>query len=94
LRVGSWFGNWDLMISPLDDLALIFGKESLRFSKAVPFLHTGFLVFLNESKTPSMPMKMKRKLGRIPRMYAIKLIEGVGGSVDRPCNAVQQQGVS
>jgi hypothetical protein len=26
LRVGSWFGNWDLMVAPLDDHALVLGK--------------------------------------------------------------------
>jgi hypothetical protein len=26
LRVGSWFGNWDLTVAPLDDHALVLGK--------------------------------------------------------------------
>jgi len=62
LRVGSWFGNWDLMVAPLDDHMFPLGYEFLRFSKGVPLPHIGFLVFLDEAKIPSMHMMMKMKL--------------------------------
>ena len=61
LRVGSWFGNWDLMVYPLDDHALIFGLESIIFSKGLPLAQVGCLVSLDEDKFLSMCMIMKRK---------------------------------
>jgi hypothetical protein len=61
LRVGSWFGNWDLMVSPLDDHALVFGHEFIIFSKGFSLTHIGCLVSLDEDKFPSTCMMMKRK---------------------------------
>jgi hypothetical protein len=39
LRVGSWFGTWDVMVNLLDDHAMILGKEFLKHAKAVPVPH-------------------------------------------------------
>jgi hypothetical protein len=88
LRVGSWFGSWDLTVAPLDDHAMILGQDFLKYAKAVPVPHESFLVFLDEAKTPSVPMTTKRKLGQKPRSVAIKLIEGVCESADKPCDVV------
>ena len=63
LKVGSCFGNRYLKVAPLDDHALVLGKEFNIFSKGVLLPHVSFLVFLDEAKIPSIPMTMNRKLG-------------------------------
>jgi hypothetical protein len=93
LRVRSWFGTWDLMVAPLDDHAMILGQDFLKYAKEFLVPHEGCLVFLDEAKMPSVPMMMKRKLGWKPRSVVIRLIEGACGSVDKPCDVVQQQEV-
>jgi len=90
LRVRSWFGNWDLMVVPLDDHMFLLGQEFLIFSKGFPLPHIGFLVFLDKAKIPSMHMMTKRKIRWIPRMYVINLTKGVRGSAKKNCDMVQQ----
>jgi hypothetical protein len=94
LRVGSWFGTWDVMVALLDDHAMILGQDFLKHAKAVLVPHEGYLVFLDEAKMPSVPMTTKRKLGWKLRSFAIRLVEGVCGSADRPHNMKQQQEVT
>jgi hypothetical protein len=72
---------------------MILGKDFLNYAKAFLVPHEGCLVFLDESKMPSVPMTMKSKLGWKPISVAMRLIEGACGSVDRPCDMVQQQEV-
>jgi hypothetical protein len=93
LRVGEWFGNMDLLVAPLEDHAMILGLDFLRLSKAAPLIHESHLVFLDEARTPSTPLTMKRKLRRMPRIFVIRLVEGVSGAHDKPCNMTQQQEV-
>jgi hypothetical protein len=93
LRVGEWFGNMDLLVAPLEDHVMILGLDFLRLSKEAPLIHESRLVFLDEARTPSTPLMMKRKLGRMPRIFVIRLVEGVSGSTDKPCNVTQQQEV-
>jgi hypothetical protein len=85
LRVREWFGNMDLFVAPLEDHAMIMGLYFLRLAKVAPLIHESHLVFLDESRTPSTPLMMKRKLGRTPRIFVIRLV-GVVGSIDKPCN--------
>jgi len=59
-----------------------------------PKPHEGFLVVLEEAKIPSVPMTTKTKLVWKPRSIMTRLIEGVCGSVDKPCDMVQQQEVT
>jgi hypothetical protein len=82
------------MVALLDDHVMILGKYFLKYAKAFPVPHEGFLVFLDEAKMPSVPMMMKRKLGWRPRSVVIKLIEEVCERADRPCDMVQQQEVT
>jgi hypothetical protein len=46
LRVNIWFGTWDLMVDLLDDHAMILGQYFLKYSRALPMPHEGFLVLL------------------------------------------------
>ena len=63
LRVGSWFGYWELKVAPLDDQTLVSRQDFLIFSKGVPLLHVSFLIFLDEAEMPSMSMIINRNLG-------------------------------
>jgi hypothetical protein len=59
LRVGEWFRNMALLVSPLDDHAMIVGLCFLILSKAVPLIHESQLVFMDEARTPSSLMMAK-----------------------------------
>jgi len=67
------------------------GLDFLRLSKEYPLIHEHCLVFLNKARTPSAPLTTKRKFGRMPRIFVIRLVEGVSGSTNKPCNMTQQQ---
>jgi hypothetical protein len=90
LRVGEWFGNMDLLVAPLEDHAMILGLDFIRLSKETPLIHESFLVFWDKARTPSTPLMMKRNIGRMPRIYVIRLVEGVSAITDNPCNVTQQ----
>jgi hypothetical protein len=75
LKVGEWFGSLDLTVAPLDDHTIILGKDFLKLSKVVPMPHENYLMFLDGTKTCGVPMMTRRKLGRMPRMSVMKLIE-------------------
>jgi len=88
LRVRSCFDTWDLMVALLDDHAMILGWDFLKYAKEFLVPHEGFLVFFYKAKTLSVPITMKSKLGQKLGSIAIKLIEEVCGSVDKPCDMV------
>jgi hypothetical protein len=94
LRVRSWFNTWDSTAAQLDDHAMILGKYFLKYVNAFPVSHEGFLMFLYESKMPSVPIMTKRKLRWRPRSVSIKLIEEVCERADIPCEMVQKQYVT
>jgi len=54
------------MLGLLDDHEMILGQDFLKYAKAVPVSHEGYLVMLDEAKMPSVPMMMKSKLGWKP----------------------------
>jgi hypothetical protein len=91
LRMGEWFDNMDLLVDPLDDHVMILGLDFLILSKEAPFIHKSHLVFLDEARTPSTPLKTKRKLKRMPRIFVIKLVEGVNQITNDSCNVTRQQ---
>lgn len=41
LRVGEWFENMDMLVSPLDDHAMILGMDNLRTPKSLGILRQG-----------------------------------------------------
>jgi hypothetical protein len=90
LRVGEWFDNMDLLVAPLEDHGMILGFDFLILAKEAPLIHEIHLVFLDEARTPSAPLTMKRNLGRMPNIFVISLIEGVSGRTDEPCKMSQQ----
>jgi hypothetical protein len=90
LRVGEWDDNMDLLVTPLDDHMMILVLDFLRLSKDAPLIHKSCLLFLDKDRTPSAPLTMKRKLRRMPRIFVIRLVEGVNGSTNEPCNMTQQ----
>jgi hypothetical protein len=89
--VGEWFGNMDLLVAPLDDHVMILGLDFLRLSKATPLIHEIHLVFLDKARTLSASLTMKGKLRRMPRISMIRLVKGVGRSIDEPCDMTQHQ---
>ena len=90
LRVREWFGNMNLLVAPLEYHAMILGLDFLILAKKATLIHESHLVFLDEARKPSAPLTMKRKLGRMPKIYVIGLVEGVHGSTEIPCNVMQQ----
>jgi hypothetical protein len=41
LRVGSWFGTWDLMVAPLYGHAMVLVKYFLKYAQLVHMSHEG-----------------------------------------------------
>jgi hypothetical protein len=64
----------DLLVDALEDHALILGLDFLKLFKVAPLIHKSFLVFLDDSRIPSTPLTMKRKLGRKPRIFILRLV--------------------
>jgi hypothetical protein len=93
LRVGDLFGNMDLLVAPFEDHVMILGLDFLKISKAGPLFHKNCLVFMDEAITPSTPLTMKTNIERMPRISVTRLIEGVSGSKDEPCDVTQQPDV-
>jgi len=90
LKVGEWFGSLDLIVAPLDDHTIILRKDFLKLSKAVPVSHENYLMFLDRTKTCDMPMMTRRKLGSMPIVSTIKLIDAISESMTKPCVITQQ----
>jgi hypothetical protein len=84
LKLGNWFASLDLMVTSLDDHAVVLGQDFLNISKEILVLHESILVFLNKAKMLSVPMLTRRKLGWMPRMSMVRLIEADIGPTDRP----------
>jgi hypothetical protein len=91
LKVGERFNNLDLTVAPLYDHTVILGKDFLNLSKAILLPHENHFMFLSGTKTYSVPMMTRRKLRRMPRMLAIKLIEATNDSAVMPYVIAQQQ---
>jgi hypothetical protein len=82
------------MVAPLDDCAMILGQDFLKHATEIPIPHEGFLVFLDESKIPNVPMMMKIKLGKKLRSSAIRLVEGFCESEEKRHDKKQQKEVT
>jgi len=83
LKVGVWFGNMGLLVSPLEYHVTILVLDLLRLSKSSPLIHESFLVFLDKARTPSTPLTTKMNLVGIPRIFVIRLVYGVSRSTDK-----------
>lgn len=46
--------------------------------------HDNYLMFLDETKSWGVPVMTRRKLGWMPKMTAMKLVEATNELVDRP----------
>jgi hypothetical protein len=84
LRVEEWFGNMNLLVSPLEYHVMILGLDFIKLSKSPPLIHKIQLVLLDKTITPRTLLMMKRKLKMIPRISVITLVEGVNGSTNDP----------
>ena len=72
--MGEYFGNMYLFVAPLEGYAMILGLDFLRICKDAPLIYESCLVFLDEARTLSTPLMIKRKLERIPRIFVIRLV--------------------
>jgi hypothetical protein len=89
LNFGEWFGILDLMVIPLDDHRVIFGQDFMKLSKVATMPHENYLMFLDGNKTYGVPTMTRRKLGRVLRISAMKLIEVANEPIDKPCLITQ-----
>jgi hypothetical protein len=89
LRVAEFFGNMDVFVDPLEYHVMILGLDFLILSKVVPDIYERHLVLLDEARTPTTPLTMKRNIKRMPRIFLIRLIEGFSESTDKTFNMTQ-----
>ena len=65
----------DLSVAPLEYHEIILVLELIKLAKVFQLSHESHLVLLDEARTPSAPLTMKRKPRMMPIIYLIMLGE-------------------
>ena len=91
LKVGEWFGVLDLTMISLDEQKAILGLDFVKHAKETPSPHRNNLEFFYETRSCNLFMMIRKKLGMVPWMSIISLIEVSIESMDRPCIITQSR---
>ena len=73
MRVGSWFGKFDLRVIDMDDHAIVFGKDFLIFSQAITMVDDDILLITLGGSTIIVSMNRNIGLGYQPRIASMTL---------------------